>query len=170
MKTARCVSILGTAAIICAARLGSAPQADLATAPIKAGFAEADITPEIGMEVPGGYGKAFGRSVHDPCKVRAAVFDDGRRRIALIGVDAMIVRRPLVLAARKAIHERCGIAPDAILISASHSHSSGPTGMILPGEYDHASPLVQKLAYEQSSCANASYLERVEQQMVSAAC
>lgn len=93
---------------------------------IKAGFAEADITPDIGMEVPGGYGKAFARSIHDPCKVRAAVFDDGQRRLALVGVDALIVRRPLVLGARKAIHERCGIAPEAILIGASHSHFLRP--------------------------------------------
>src|SRR5256885_1471557 len=95
---------------------GVAAAADHAAPAIKAGFAEADITPAIGMEVPGGYGKAFGRSIHDPCKVRAAVFDDGQRRIALVGVDALIVRRPLVLAARKAIQERCGIAPEAILI------------------------------------------------------
>jgi neutral ceramidase len=138
--------------------------------PLKVGFAERDITPDIGMEQPGGYGKSFHQKVHDPCKVRAAVFDDGVKRVALVGVDALIIMRPSVLKARKAIQEKCGIAPEAVLVGASHSHSSGPTGMILPGQFDHASPLVQKLAYEKSSCANAAYLERVENAIVEAVC
>ena len=98
----------------------------------KAGFAERDITPEIGMEQPGGYGKAFHRTLHDPCKVRAAVFDDGR------SAWPWWASTPCSSAARRsnrpaqAISEKCGIPPQAILISASHSHSSGPTGMSCP--------------------------------------
>ena len=42
----------------------------------------------------------------------------------------------------------------AILIGASHSHSSGPIVWIMPDEYDHASPLVQRLAYEHSTCVD----------------
>ncbi len=137
---------------------------------MEAGFAERDITPEIGMEQPGGYGKAYHRSIHDPCKVRAAVFDDGKKRVALVGVDALIVRRPLVEAVRKAIEAKCGIPPECVLIGASHSHSSGPTGMILPGEYDHAPADVRALAYEKSSCANAKYLATVEREIVAAVC
>src|SRR3954453_13756384 len=98
---------------------------------LNVGFAERDITPEIGMEQPGGYGKAFHRTIHDPCKVRAAVFDDGTNRVAVGGIDALAIRRPQVVAARTEIAKRCGIKPECVLISASHSHSSGPTCMIL---------------------------------------
>ena len=147
-----------------------AARGEEAAAPVKAGFAERDITPDIGMEQPGGYGKAFHRTLHDPCKARAAVFDDGTRAVAVVGVDALLVRRPLVEACRAAVRARCGIAEDAVMIAASHSHSSGPTGMILPGEYDHADEFVRRLAYEQSSTADPEYLKRVEQGIVEAVC
>ncbi|MHA3771244.1 hypothetical protein ACXR0O_06855 [Verrucomicrobiota bacterium sgz303538] len=139
-----------------------------AQANFKAGFAERDITPELGMEVPGGYGKVFAKRIHDACKVRAAVFDDGRQRVALVGLDALVVPRQLVLEARERIREKCGISPDAILIGASHSHSSGPTGMVLPGEFDHASDLAKDLAYNKSSCADPKYLVTVRDAIVEA--
>ncbi|HVU88134.1 MAG TPA: hypothetical protein VHD36_12520 [Pirellulales bacterium] len=134
----------------------------------KAGFAERDITPELGMEQPGGYGKAYHRTKHDACKVRASVFDDGTKRVAIVGIDALLIRRPTVTAARREIHAQCGIAPEAIMIAASHSHSAGPTGMILPGEFDQDSDLVKSLAYDKSSIADAKYLAQVEQAIIAA--
>jgi hypothetical protein len=146
--------------------LGLSPLA--AHAGVKAGFAERDITPELGMEVPGGYGKSFSKKIHDPCKVRACVFDDGQHRVALVGLDALGEPRSLVLAARKKIAERCGIQPDAVMIGASHSHSSGPLVMIQPGEFDHASDLVKDLAYNKSSNADLRYVARVTDAIVEA--
>jgi hypothetical protein len=137
---------------------------------LKVGFAERDITPDPGMEVPGSYVKEREWAIHDPCKVRAVVFDDGRSRVALVGLDALIVPRYVVLAARRIIHERCGILPDAVLISASHNHSAGPVGMVQPGQYDDASALVKRLAYEVSSDADAGYVERVREEIVTAVC
>jgi hypothetical protein len=136
----------------------------------KSGFAEADITPQVGMEMPGDYQKLFHRKFHDSCKVRAAVFGDGGHRVAIASVDALIIPRPVVLAARQRISERCGIGRNAILIGATHSHSSGPVGMVQPGEYDHSTDLVKSLAYEKSSMADAAYLKRLESQIVDAIC
>jgi len=139
-----------------------------ADAAIKAGFAERDITPGIGMEQPGGYGKSFHRTFHDPCKVRAAVFDDGEKRVALVGLDTLIVPRTVVLQARAEIEKITGIPPEAVLIGASHSHSSGPVGMVQPGEFDEASEVVKKLAYEDSSCADPGFLLLLTRQIAEA--
>jgi hypothetical protein len=137
-----------------------------ASSAIKAGFAERDITPGIGNEQPGGYGKVFHRTFHDPCKVRVALFDDGKRKIVLVGLDTLIVPRSVVVNARRAIEQRFGIMPDAVMIGASHSHSSGPVGMVLPGQFDRAPDDVKRLAYEESSMADAGYLLRVTHEIV----
>jgi neutral ceramidase len=139
-------------------------------AAFKAGFAERDITPAIGMEAPGGYGKAYHRSIHDPCKVRAAVFDDGRARVALVGIDALGIRRDTVQKVRWAVQVKTGIPAGSILIGASHSHSSGPLVWTLRGEFDHASPLIQRLAYEESTIADPKYVAQVENALIDAIC
>lgn len=136
----------------------------------KAGFAERDITPEVGMEAPGGYGKAYHKAIHDPCKVRAAVFDDGKARVALVGIDALGIRRDTVRHVRRAIEAKSGIPAGSILIGASHSHSSGPLVWITPGEFDAASPLVKRLAYDESTNVDPKYLATVERALVEAVC
>jgi len=158
--------------LVCATLFLTAVAAEAAepAAVFKAGFAERDITPEIGSEAPGGYGKSHHKSIHDPCKVRAAVFDDGKKVVALVGIDALGIHRTTVANVRKAIRQKTGIAEEAILLGASHSHSSGPMIGVMPGEYDHAPMEVRKLAYEQSTCADAKYLERVEKALVEAVC
>src|SRR3954469_11139640 len=107
---------------LASALLAGANRLEAAPPPFKAGFAERDITPDVGMEAPGGYGKSYHRSVHDPCKVRAAVFDDGRSRVAIVGIDARGIRRDMVVKVRKAVEAKTGIPAGSILIGASHSH------------------------------------------------
>ncbi|MBI1355491.1 MAG: hypothetical protein GC160_14190 [Acidobacteria bacterium] len=137
---------------------------------LKVGFAERDITPEVGMEKPGGYGKSYIQSIHDPCKVRASVFDDGSSKVAIVGIDALTAPEYLVSAARDGIAKRCGIERYSVMIAGSHSHSSGPIGMFRHGDYDHASEFVQKLAYEHSTVDDAVYADKVVAAIVDAVC
>ena len=132
---------------------------------IRAGFAYRDITPDIGAEQPGGYGKSYHTKFHDTCKVRVAVFDDGVKKAAIIGLDALVVPQKVVADARAIIAKETGIPPEAVMVGASHSHSSGPVGMVQPGEFDGASDLVKRLAYEESSCADVGYLLRVTREI-----
>lgn len=134
----------------------------------KAGFAEKDITPDIGMEQPGNYGKSYHRSFHDACKVRAVVFDDGKKKVALVGLDLLFVTRNIVQETRAEIYKRCGISPDAIMIGASHSHSSGPIGMGEPGDYAKASPLVKDLASNKSIVSDSGFIQNLKKQIVDA--
>lgn len=151
--------------LVCAG-IASVPAAHAAEPVFRAGFAERDITPSIGMERPGGYAKAFHTRFHDPCKVRIAVFDDGARQLALVSVDALVVPRPLVLQARTEIEKLTGIPAAAVLIAATHSHSSGPVGMVQPGQFDTAPADLRQLAYEETSLAHAGYLLRVTHEIV----
>jgi neutral ceramidase len=135
---------------------------------LKVGFAERDISPRLGMERPGNYYKQFHVDFHDPCKVRAAVFANDELAVAVVSVDALVVCRPQVEKARKLIHEKTGIAPSSVLIAATHSHSSGPTGMILHGDFDHADDFIRKLAYEESTVGEPEYLHHLVTQIVDA--
>lgn len=166
MKTYFTLLVSGLFAILVFA--ADEPKPAVAPPLFKAGFAERDITPDIGMEAPGGYGKSFHKTFHDPCKVRAVVFDDGKKRVAMVGIDLLFVTRHLVQEARAEIQKRCGIAADAVMIGASHSHSSGPIGMGEPGDFDKASPLVKELVNEKSIVSNPGYLQHIKKQIVEA--
>jgi neutral ceramidase len=138
---------------------------------LRVGFAERDITPDVGMEFPGDYVPTYLTGFHDQCKVRAAVFDDGAMRVALIGTDSeQIPKGAVVDPARERIKELCSISPVAVMVGAAHNHSAGPIGDVEPGQYDHASALVQRLAYDESPAADPGYLKRVIEQIVSAVC
>ncbi len=141
-----------------------------ARADFLAGFAERDISPEIGSEAPGGYGKAFHRSLHDPCKVRVAVFDDGSKAVALVGIDAIAIHRETVAQVRRQVAKKTGLAESAILIGASHTHSGGPLFGTWPGDYDDADPLVKRLATKESTEADAKYVAHVEKELIDAIC
>lgn len=104
-----------------------APAPPPANTPVlRAGFARADITSTVGMEIPGGFAKNFSQGVHDPLWAEAAFFSNGTVRLAVVGIDTINISLDIIQEARKQAEARCGIPAGNILIGASHTHNGGP--------------------------------------------
>jgi hypothetical protein len=102
----------------------SLPAADTPKAPLLAGAATANITPELGSPIVGGFLPFPSTHVHDELHARCLVLDDGTTKLALIVCDLLGVHRSLSLEARKLIETETGIPSTHILISGTHTHSA----------------------------------------------
>ncbi len=94
--------------------------------PLRAGFARIELTPEVGLEIPGGFQKNFSTGVHDPLWAEAAYFSDGNVSLAIVGVDLIVIPLDVAQEARRQAESRCGIPGGHIMMGASHTHSGGP--------------------------------------------
>jgi hypothetical protein len=136
---------------------------------MKAGFHTADITPALGMEAPGGYLKAYVQRIHDPLKVRAAVLDDGREMLAFLGVDTCYLQSAKIIhEIRQGIEKRCGIPGDHVMTAASHTHSGGPVGGLLPEELADVPQPVKELLQQHSVAADPLYCDWLIRQAITA--
>lgn len=106
--------------------------------PLRAGFARADLTPQVGCEMPGGFGKSFSKGVHDPLWAEAAYFARDGVELAVVGVDLIMIPRETVEEARKQVEARCGMPGRNVLIGASHTHNGGPVVECFGSESDPA--------------------------------
>jgi hypothetical protein len=91
---------------------------------LRAGAAEANITPLLGCSLAGNMTDHLATDVHDELHVRAIALDNGRARIAIAQVDSCVVPRDIFDRAKAAIRTHTGMAPEAVLLSATHSHSA----------------------------------------------
>lgn len=124
---------------------------------MKAGFFEMDITPAVGMERPASYDKRYIESIHDQLKTRAAVFDDGLERIALIGVDTCLLMQHTIDKVKKEIHKLAAIKPENVLMGPSHTHTGGPLMGFHPEELQDAPPMIRRLAFDFSVNMDQDY-------------
>jgi neutral ceramidase len=93
---------------------------------LQVGFGVGDVTPAVGMEMPGGFFKRKGTGVRDKLLAVACVVSDGERTVALVGIDALFITRPTVESARRQLVKETKIPVDNVLIGANHTHSGGP--------------------------------------------
>jgi len=98
-----------------------------ASAELRAGFAKVDITPDRPVPLAG-YGARKGNpstGVHDPVFARAAVFESGGRKAAILSLDTVGVTAEVRGLLLKGVCADLGIADGDFLLCATHNHS-GP--------------------------------------------
>ena len=59
------------------------------TANYTVGFARLDMTPPLGVDIPGGWNKKVGEGVLDPLYVNAIAFGDGEKTAVILVMDLL---------------------------------------------------------------------------------
>jgi Neutral/alkaline non-lysosomal ceramidase, N-terminal len=93
---------------------------------LTAGAARIKLKPPPGIAMIG-YGGRTGKAsaVHDDLAAQAMVIGDGRRKLALCGVDVLAIGMRIADDVCERVAAQSDIAADAIIIAATHTHS-GP--------------------------------------------
>ena len=86
--------------------------APAAAGELRLGTAAVKITPPLGTPMAGDYDQCDSQGVLDDLYAKAAVWDDGKTKAALVVCDLIGVPRGPVLEARRIIAEKTGIPAD----------------------------------------------------------
>ena len=91
----------------------------------KAGAAQADITPPLGIRL-GGYPHEprHNTGANDPLTASCLYLENEENAILFIGLDLLSLSRAYILQLRKQIAKESGIPENNIMVSCSHSHSA----------------------------------------------
>jgi len=88
-----------------------------------AGAAELDITPPLGLNMPGLFHERLAQTIHDPLMVRSLVMESNGSGAAIAVCDLIGIDRLLLDEAKNRIEKSTGLPPSAILISCTHTHT-----------------------------------------------
>lgn len=115
---------------------------------IRVGYGRTDITPEMPINM-GGYGnpdKRISNNVLDPLKATCVAITDAQdNTLLLFCTDAIGVQSMFTDEVRKIIQERFGIAPNHVMVSATHSHSTPDLGASVKLDHPHAPKYINGL-------------------------
>jgi hypothetical protein len=114
----------------------------------RCGMAELDVTPSLGVDIPGQLYVRKASGIKDSLYVKAIVFDSGKTKAAAAVIDAVCIEAGDVEIVRKRVSEASDIPKGNIMVCATHSHTAIPCsnlyGSIRDEEYmSHA---VKKIA------------------------
>lgn len=132
---------------------------------MRAGFAKADITPEVGVELAGfgPYLKRRSTGIRDRLWAKAMALEAGGGRAVIVGCDLIGVPTAATVRVRALVTAATGLPGDVLMICCSHTHSGpNPAADQLFGWGEPDPFYVETLPYKIARAAIAA-LERLEE-------
>ena len=112
---------------------------DVTKAQLQVGASAVDISPtEYPAPVNGSLAARFASRVSDPMHARSLVIESRGNTLALCICDLCMISDEVVAKARALAAEKTGIAPEAILIAATHTHSAATVCPVFGSDPDPA--------------------------------
>ena len=90
------------------------------------GLYEIDITPPLGLSIPGQLHDKKSTGILDNLYAKSLVIDNGVIVAAILSLDICAITHTQVSEIRKRIHQLSGIEEKNILVAATHTHTGGP--------------------------------------------
>lgn len=117
-------------------------------AQLRVGTAASDITPSIGVSIPGFFNDRTATDIHDPIQAKAIVFEAGDQVAALVVCDVICLIEQDTRRAKQRAEELTGIPAENMMICATHTHYGPATITIFNTERDEAycDWMVEKIA------------------------
>ncbi len=105
------------------------------------GYGQVDITPPLGVEMPGYFSGRKATAVQDPLLAKALVLSKNDTTLAIVAIDLISIKAPVVDEIREDVERRTGIPKDHVFVHATHTHTGADVSEIkdkLPGEVAEA--------------------------------
>lgn len=96
---------------------------------LQCAFYEKEITPPLGDDIPGYFTPRVSDDVLDRLYAKAFVAENDGTAIAMVALDATGFRKELCEIVCERVERMTGIPKENVMVSATHSHTSLPTGI-----------------------------------------
>lgn len=91
------------------------------------GAAERVVTPRLGRHIPGIFKVRVASGIKSELKTHAIYLDDGKTALVIIHIDILDFQASLAKKIRRRLQDLMGIAPQNVMIAATHTHTGMPS-------------------------------------------
>lgn len=98
---------------------------------IQTGYAEVDITPPLGVTMPGYFTERRASDVLDPLLAKAMVMSDSETTLAIVALDLIGVPKDDIDRIHEKVKEKTGLEPHQVFIHSTHTHTGATVAEIM---------------------------------------